>query len=329
MHSVWQQPETFPLSPYTDQAQHHTRQWLQNMGLQATPHAAHQMDIYLPGTYAGYLWCDAPLDILLILSDLLGWFSCQDDFADEDCTDPNAMERLLREVYACAFTSDSRSREPLARGLADIVRRVARLMPPQWKQRLAEQYATYLLPCCTALMHRLHHTQPALDGYECLWRNAGGFQVCTEFNYLVHDIHLASSAYYSGPWQELRNLALNLCKAVNDLLSFPIMENPDDDSYNLLTHLRHHQGYASERAAEEVMLRIEQWAERFTHAQQHLPVRLAELGYDERTQEQMRVCAQALHQQWRGNMAWHLVAPRYGQNRSPLAPSPSLPPFRY
>ncbi|MCR4538846.1 hypothetical protein NUV89_10620 [Pseudomonas sp. 18.1.10] len=326
MHSVWQQPATSPLSPYTDQAQQHTRQWLKNMGLEATPHAAHQMDIYLPGTYAGYLWCDAPLDILLILSDLLGWFSCQDDFADEDCTDPKAMERVLREVYACAFTSDSRSREPLARGLADIVRRAARLMPPQWKQRLAEQYATYLLPCCTALMHRLHHTQPAVDGYECQWRNAGGFQVCTEFNYLVHNIHLPSSAYYSGPWQELRNLALNLCKAVNDLLSYAILETPDDDSYNLITHLRHHPGYSSERAAEEVTLRIEQWADRFANAQQHLPVRLAELGYDACTQEQMRVCAQALHQQWRGNIAWHWVAPRYGQNCSPLTPSPPQPP---
>lgn len=326
MHTTLQQLATWALNPHTEQAQHHTRQWLKNMGLESTPHAAHQRDIYVPGTYAGYLWSEAPLDLLLILSDLLGWFSCQDDFADEDCTDPEAMERLLREVYASAFSSSNRSREPLACGLADIIRRAARLMPPQWKQRVAEQYATYLAPCCAALMHRLHHTQPGAGDYEYQWRNAGGFQVCIEFNYLVHNIHLPSSVYYSSPWQELRNLTLNLLKAANDQLSYPIMENPDDDIYNLLTHLRHNQGYSPERAAEEVALRIEQWAECFATAQQRLPVRLAELGYDERTQEQTLICAQALHLQWRGNIAWHLAVPRYRKTGSPPASAPPCQP---
>lgn len=164
-------------------------------------------------------------------------------------------------------------------------------------------------------MHRLHHTQPPIEGYENLWQNAGGFQVCLEFIYLAQNIQLPSSLYYSQPWQELRSLALNLFKAVNDVLSFPIMENPDDDIYNLLTHLIHTQGHTPEQASQEVARRIERWAKRFASAQALLPTRLATLGYDARAQEQAQVCAQALHSQWRGNIAWHLTVPRYREIR--------------
>lgn len=301
----------YPLNSHTDQAQQHTRQWLRRMGLETTPHAAHQLDIYVPGTYAGYMWSDAPAETLFILSDLVGWFSCQDDFADEDCTDPQALERLIRGVYTCAFTANTATRDPLAQALADIVRRAARLMPPLWKQRVAEQYATYLAPCAIALQHRLHHTQPSVEGYDSLWQNAGGFQVCVEFTYLAQNINLPTALYYSAPWQLLRSLALNLLKAVNDVLSFPIMENPDEDPFNLLTHLRHAHGYSAGKASREVSLRIEQWAEQFAAAEAVLPERLAGLGFDERSQEQALTCAQALHRQWRGNIAWHRTAPRY------------------
>ncbi|WP_300629615.1 terpene synthase family protein, partial [Pseudomonas sp.] len=261
------------------------------MGLEQTPRATHQLDIYIPGTYAGYMWSEAPLESLLILSDLVGWFSCQDDLADEDCNDPEALERLIRGVYASAFTRATTPREPLACALADIMRRASRLMPALWQQRVAEQYLTYLAPCTTALMHRIHHTQPGVEGYETLWQNAGGFQVCLEFTYWAQHIQLPSSLYYSQPWQELRNLALNLFKAVNDLLSFQIMENPDEDIYNLLTHLRHTQGYSALQAATEVSQRIEQWAIRFAMVQAELPQRLDALGYDARTQEQAMICA--------------------------------------
>lgn len=305
----------YPLSPHTDDAQRHTRQWLSRMGLGNTPHAAHQLDIYVPGTYAGYMWSDAPADILMILSDLVGWFSCQDDFADEDCDDPEVLERVIRDVHTRAFTSNSVSRAPLACALADIVHRAARLMPPIWKQRVAEQYANYLAPCAIALMHRRHRTQPGIEGYEHLWQNAGGFQVCVEFTYLAQNINLSAELYYSPPWQELRSLALNLFKAVNDVLSFPIMENPDEDVFNLLTHFRRTHGHSVEQATRTVAQRIEQWAERFALAQAALPARLAALGFDELSQEQARICAQALHNQWRGNIAWHLAVPRYREIR--------------
>lgn len=305
----------YPLNPFTERAQMHTRQWLKNMGLETTPHASHQQDIYIPGLYAGYMWSDAPLEILLILSDLLGWFSCQNDVADEDCKDPQALEQLIREIHVCAFTTNTASRRPLALALADIIRRAARLMPPLWKQRAGEQYLNYLVPCTTALMHRTHHSQPGCDHYETLWQNAGGFQLCLEFTYMVKNIQLTSSLYYSQAWQELRSLALNLLKAVNDLMSFRIMENPDEDIYNLLTHLRHTLGYSPEQAALEVSGRIERWAREFAHAQATLPARLAQLGYDEHSQEQARICAQALHDQWRGNIAWHLAVPRYREIR--------------
>lgn len=312
---LWLEKASYPLNPLTDLAQQHTRKWLNNMGLEHTAHAARQLDIYVPGLYAGYMWSDAPLEILFILSDLVGWFSCQDDAADEDCKDPDALEHLIRGIYNSAFTTNTAYRRPLAVALADIIRRAARLMPPLWKQRVGEQYLNYLLPCTTALMHRTHNTQPGIEGYENLWQNAGGFQVCVEFTYMVRNIHLPSSLYYSQPWQELRCLALNLFKAVNDLLSFRIMQNPDDDIYNLLTHLRHTQGYSAEQAAREVSQRIERWANQFSSAQARLPERLARSGFDECAQEQAVICADALHQQWRGNIAWHLAVPRYREIR--------------
>jgi Terpene synthase family 2, C-terminal metal binding len=311
----WLEAADYPLSPFAEQAQQHTRQWLKNRGLEDTPHTAQRLDAYVPGLYAGYMWSDAPLEILLILSDLVGWFSCQDNLADEDCNDPEALERLIRGVHTRAFTGNTTNTEPLGDALADIIRRASRLMPPLWKQRVGEQYSTYLAPCTTALMHRINHTQPGVEGYDSLWKNAGGFQVCLEFTYLAQNVQLSSALYYSQPWQELRNLALNLFKAVNDLLSFRIMETPDEDIYNLLTHLRHTQGHTAEQAAIDVSQRIDRWARQFADAQAVLAERLAALGYDVRAQEQALICAQAVHNQWRGNTAWHLAVPRYREIR--------------
>ncbi|WP_339415953.1 isopentenyl-diphosphate Delta-isomerase [Pseudomonas sp. RL_105y_Pfl1_103] len=311
----WLAEAHYPLNPYAEEAQHHTRQWLKSIGLEDTPRAARQLDIYVPGTYAGYMWPDAPRHLLLILSDVVGWFSCQDDLADEDCKDPHTLEQLLRGVHSSAFTCYAPQPGLLASGLKDIIRRSARLAPPLWKERAGERYASYIAPCMTALMHRVHHTQPGIEGYDSLWRDAGGFQFCLEFIYWVQNIYLPSSLYYSKPWQELCLLALNLFKAVNDLLSFRIMEDPDDDIYNLLTHLRHTQGYSPEAAAREVSRRIDQWAHAFTDAQERLPACLASYGYDEQSVQQMMICAQALHNQWRGNIAWHLTAPRYREIR--------------
>ena len=42
MHTTLQQLATWALNPHTEQAQHHTRQWLKNMGLESTPHAAQE-----------------------------------------------------------------------------------------------------------------------------------------------------------------------------------------------------------------------------------------------------------------------------------------------
>lgn len=305
----------YPLSPFAAEVNQHTRQWLKRMGLETTSRHTHQRDIYNPGLYAAYMWADAPLDKLSILSNLLGWFSCIDDQADEDCQSPQALEQLLREVFMRAFTCANTPHGPLASGLNDIVQHAAPLASPFWLERTGDQYASYIAPCVTALMHRTHHTQPGIEGFDNLWRNAGGFQVCLEFTYWAQDIYLPPALYYSKPWLELCQLALNLLKAVNDLLSFRILQNPDEDIYNLLTHLRHTQGYSAHRAAREVSHRIDQWADTFVDAQARLPQGLARYGYDEHSVQQAMICAQALHNQWRGNIAWHLAVPRYREIR--------------
>lgn len=58
---LWLEKSVYPLNPFTEQAQQHTRQWLKHMGLENTPHQTHQQEIYVPGTYAGYMWSEAPL----------------------------------------------------------------------------------------------------------------------------------------------------------------------------------------------------------------------------------------------------------------------------
>ena len=301
---------------HTEAAQRHTRQWTIKQGLEHSEHTAHQLDIYLPGTYAGYMWPQASRNDLFILSDLTGWFSCQDDIADEDLSeDPVALEALLHEVHRTAFGRGTKAVEALGAGLADIVRRSGKRMPEQWKQRTAEQYASYLFPCVTAAIHRLQKTQPGAEEYESVWRNAGGFQVCHEFTYFERNVHLPSFLYYSAAWQEIRLLNLNLLKAVNDLLSFSIMENPDEDIYNLLTHLRHSRGYSPDQAASEVSRRLEEWAERFERAQLELPRALDQLKCDDTVHEQALRCAEAFKLQWHGNIGWHLEAPRYREIR--------------
>lgn len=308
---------TFASSPYTEEAERHTRQWLHHIGLETTPHAAHQLDIYMPGKYAGFMWPYATCEDLFILSDLTGWFSCQDDLADEDLScSPEALERAIREVHGVASDSGIGAGGALAKGLAQIIRRAAnRGMPMQWAQRTVEQYATYLYPCLCAATHRLEGTQPAAQDYESVWRNAGGFQVCFEFTYFATHVHLSSTVYYSTVWQELRRLTLNLLKAVNDLLSFRIMENPDEDVYNLLTHFRHHRGYSPDEAAGEVSHRIEQWVERFFEVQARLPMELERMHCDAVLCEQVTRCAEALKVLWQGNIAWHLAVPRYREIR--------------
>ncbi|MHC8410856.1 terpene synthase family protein [Pseudomonas sp. Hz4] len=310
------QERSFALSPFSEDAEQHTRQWLKSLGLEATSHAAHQLDIYMPGKYAGFMWPNATRETLGILSDLTGWFSCQDDLADEDLSRvPEALENAIREVYSAASDTSGKPYGALAAGLADIIGRAGANMPVQWMQRVVEQYGSYLYPCVCAAMHRRQGTQPPVQDYESVWRNAGGFQVCLEFTYFASGVHLPSSLYYSAVWQELRLLTLNLLKAVNDLLSFSIMEDPNEDVYNLLTHLRHHQQYSPDEAAAAVCCRIKEWAERFLEIQARLPDELERFNCDGVLYEQVVRCAEAFRLQWLGNIGWHLTAPRYQEIR--------------
>jgi len=304
------------LSPYTEEAEKHTRQWLKNLGLEDNSHAAHQRDIYMPGLYAGYMWPHATRDNLNILSDLTGWFSCQDDVSDEELgRDPVALEKAIRNVQSAITDTRHKPCGALAMGLADIVRRAGVDCPEQWTQRTVEQCSSYLYPCLRAAIHHIEGTQPASQDFEAIWRNAGGFQVCVEFTYWVTQVHLSSTIYYCSVWQELRRLTLNILKAVNDLLSFRMMENPDEDVYNLLTHLRHHQAYSADQAAAEVGCRIEEWADRFLKIQTELPSELEQFNCDDGVREQVVRCAEALKIQWHGNIGWHLAVPRYKEVR--------------
>jgi len=304
------------LSPYFDSADQHTRLWLKELGLENSAHAAHQLDIYLPGLYAGYMWPSATRDDLCILSDLTGWFSCQDDLADEDLSQaPEALEGAIRRVHSAICDGSSQAHGALAAGLADIIRRAGGDRSGQWAQRVVEQYGSYLYPCLRAVMHRREGTQPVSQDYESVWRNAGGFQVCVEFTYWANRVHLPSHIYYCTVWQELRQLTLNLLKAVNDLLSFSIMKNPDEDVFNLLTHLRHTQGYTPDQAAAEVSCRIEAWAHRFQTIQAGLSGELDRFKCNDVLRDQIERCAEALRLQWHGNIGWHLAAPRYQEVR--------------
>ncbi|WP_228732020.1 hypothetical protein [Pseudomonas iridis] len=106
------------LNPFAEDAEKHTRQWLKGLGLEASQQATHQLDIYLPGKYAGYMWPGAARDDLYILSDLTGWFSCQDDLADEDLSRaPDALETALRQVQKATL-----ERGPSCSGLAGGLR---------------------------------------------------------------------------------------------------------------------------------------------------------------------------------------------------------------
>ncbi|WP_230731391.1 isopentenyl-diphosphate Delta-isomerase [Pseudomonas fitomaticsae] len=303
---------SFALSPHAQAAERHTRQWLIRLGLEDGPHARHQLDIYQPGLYAGYMWPDADCEDLPLLAQLTGWFSCQDDLADEDLSQaPELLEQAIRDVHEMASSNGTTCCIGLAGGLADIIQQAGAQMPPQWRQRTLEQYESYLYPCLRAAMHRLEGSQPAEQDFESVWRNAGGFQVCVEFNYFADRVHLPSRIYYSDIWQELRRVSLNLLKAVNDLLSFSIMENPMEDVYNLLTHLIHHRQCSPREAAGEVRHRIDAWAGEFLKLQRRLPRELDRLECDDVLREQVLRSARTLKVQWHGNIAWHLAVPRY------------------
>lgn len=313
---VSMQSLSIALSPYAEEAERHTRQWLRGFGLEASPHSTHQLDIYMPGKYAAFMWPYASREALFILSDLTGWFSCQDDLADEDLSrSPEALEHAIRGVHSAACGAGERPHSALAAGLTDIIRRAAIGMPAQWVQRTIEQYGSYLYPCLRAALHRIEGTQPPVQDYESVWRNGGGFQVCVEFTYFATGTHMPSFVYYSSVWQELLRLSLNLLKAVNDLLSFKIMEDPSEDVFNLLTHLIHHQGYSPDQAASEVSARLDAWAEQFASLQTRLPGELDRLNCDTSLSNQALRCAEALRLQWQGNIGWHLAVPRYREIR--------------
>ncbi|MFJ2280026.1 hypothetical protein ACIOUG_02685 [Pseudomonas sp. NPDC087803] len=305
-----------PLNPLSEEAERHTREWLKGVGLEAGGHETHQLDLYLPGKYGGYMWPNAEREDLYILSDLTGWFSCQDDLADEDLSrSPEILEKVLRQVHDVASGRVALMHKGVAGGLANIIERAGFSMSERWKGRTLDQYTSYIHACMCAAVHRVEGTQPVLADYESIWRHAGGFQVCIEFTYFATRIDLPSVVYFSAQWQTLRTITLNLMKAVNDLLSYRIMENPDEDVYNLLTHLRHHQGLSPDQAAAEVRLRIEVWARMFFDLQTRLPDELDRLGCDVVIREQALRCAEAFREQWIGNIGWHLAVPRYREIR--------------
>ncbi|MCR8931730.1 MULTISPECIES: terpene synthase family protein [unclassified Pseudomonas] len=304
------------MSPHVRDAERHARKWLKSLGLEDTRYEVCQRDMYMAGLYAAYMWPNSSRNDLRILALLTAWFSCQDDLADETLgDDPEALEEVLSQVYEKACAGSVTSGSGLAGGLADVIGRAGAFMPDQWRRRTLDQYQTYIYPCMRAAVHRLERSQPGRDDYKCNWRSAGGFQVCVEFTYFAMRVNLPSTVYYSMIWQTVRRLTLNLLKAVNDLLSFKIMKNPDEDIYNLITHWRHQNDSSPDQAAAQLGRQIENWVRQFFRTRTRLPVELGRLGCEAVVIEQAVRCAEAFEWLWRGNAAWHMAVPRYREVR--------------
>jgi hypothetical protein len=227
--------------PHLEQAQTSTFAWAQQMGLLSSEAAVARFEKLRSGHLAAYVYTEVDLDELLLGADWKTWMFMIDDQGDEGPLGRKpgqwreAMKPFTEVLEGNASECDHLS--PVARALADLLRRTCVDMPPAWPARLYGHIADFLNSYQDEAERRASHRIPTVSEYITHRRDSGAMHIVYDVaEALVHQ-EVPPTLYHSREFQDLEVAACDVISWQNDLRSLR-KELARHDVHNLVLVLQ-------------------------------------------------------------------------------------------
>ncbi len=305
-----------PMSPWVDEAESHTRNWVRSFGLVRSERAKERFDCMAAAGLAARSYASAVgQSDLAIATDWISWLFLLDDQLDEGSVgrDLMAASKLLRPLAkSLAEQPARRSRydSPLQAALDDLWSRMAPSMPATWRARFIRDFADYLSGCEWEVANRASGRIPSLEEYPPGHRRTGALWPALDMlEFVTHD-PLPDLVYSNPLFAELRNATADVVCWTNDVLTVD-KERARGDVHNFVIVLEHTTGCTTDTATAQVAQYIDRRLTDFMERERRLPDLLDAMRLEESTRHTVNRNVAGLRDWMRGHLDWGLETLRY------------------
>ncbi|MCM2393687.1 terpene synthase family protein [Streptomyces albipurpureus] len=248
--------------------------------------------------------------------DLMSWFFLFDDtFDGPDGEDPARAGLLVESVTQVLRRPATPADPPAVRAFSDLWRRSCDGMSPQWRQRAAEHWRTYLSGYVLEANHRQLGLMPTVEEHLLLRRETIGVYPTVDLAERIGGFEVPEHVYADGRLTAMRHIAAEVDTIHNDLCSVE-KEEARGEIHNLLLILER-QGCTRAEAVEEMRRMIRSRTERFLVLETGLTGLCDSFRLTEARRVSVHRFADALRAVMRGDYDWAEQSGRYATENTP------------
>jgi hypothetical protein len=255
----------------------------------------------------GWAYPDAPLERLQIMGDWNVYLMIWDDrsaapgLGDNPVRLEASQTRFLEILDGAAVGVES---DPLERGLADLVVRLAGITTSDWRTRFWDSVAEVFSGCLWEARNRASGRSLDLATYLERRLHTGALYPYLIFAEMTDGIALPPTVREHVQVRQLTVAANNLICWANDLLSLD-KEIRQGETHNMALLLAKAEGLALQEAIDQVVIMHDQEVQHFLDLERTLPV------FGPHVDPQVRRYVQLLRSWLRANMNWTFSSTRY------------------
>lgn len=260
------------LSPFGDEAQAHTVEWMNRFELFTDYESFNRMAGSGCGRLASRAYPDATLDDLTIVSDWNAWLMVIDDKCDEEGIgrDPHKLRHLHEScVRVLRGAPASRLDVPLTQALRDIRDRLYSRMPDSWMARFTRDVADYFEANQWEARNRARRAWPSPEAYIQMRPFTGALYTVFDLIEMTERSVVPIEIRESSTVRQLMVLTSDVVCWHNDIASIQ-KERQHEDMHNLGLILQRKEQLTLQKALVKVARMADSRVRRFIELEKNL-----------------------------------------------------------
>lgn len=302
------------LNPLLPQATRQMWYWIDETRLAPGETGRRQIRRTRPDLFAGRVYPDADLELLVLACHWLAVNFRLDDQLDEGPGGRQAevCRAAIDELSAVLGGQllDCDTQTPLSCAYADVWRRTATGRPEGWCRAFAQDLCSFLESYYVETVHRTTGHRPGIEEYLAHRRATVGMGWLMDLAELTLPDYLPDEVRGGAAMQELRNAAAEHVGLVNDVFSLQ-REVALGYYHNAVVVVHETLACDLQEALQRVSKMVADTARRFVAAESALPAALTAQGVDRPTRRLAYDYAKKFRPMMRGNHDWHFEVERH------------------
>jgi 5-epi-alpha-selinene synthase len=229
-------PFETPVSPYADEIETSTRQWVKAFHLLDNEASFDRFCRINYGWMGARFFPYAGFEQATLGSDWIAWLFTLDDEFDElnVGAEPSILSNAFEKFSAILRGKESPTSTPLSLALDDLRQRTLKFAPNlDWMERFIQSVEKYFRACCWEAQNRQTNTHPDLETYIRLRQDSGAQPIVVALVELMEGTALPDDLLEHPQVLSLAEMTLNLMAWSNDILSIE-KEMLAGDLHNLI-----------------------------------------------------------------------------------------------